>query len=110
MTEAMFDVTPGGIVLRDLGMRRAEQAEPSWTVAAAAWIARLRPGTRFTAEAMTAAVGLPRGEAAQNRNNAVGAVIAGASRGRLIARVGFTQATRPESHARMVAEWLRVAS
>lgn len=106
----MFDITPGGIVLRDLGMERAEASSPEWAVRAASWIARLPLGTRFTAESLTEAVGLPRGEATQNRNNAVGAVIAGASRGRLIARVGFTQATRPESHARMVAEWLRVAS
>lgn len=58
----------------------------------------------FTAEDLIESVGLPH-ESSPNRNNAVGALFTRLARKGIIKRVGYTSATRPESHGRVIALW-----
>ena len=62
-------------------------------------------GSPFTADDIVACAGLPKLEAEQNRNNAVGAFFGALSRRRLIKPLGFAAATRTVSHARTLRVW-----
>lgn len=97
-----------GDALKDAGQALAVDGAPAWSAAAAAWVRDLRPGKRFTSEDLTRAVGLPRGDHALHRNNAVGAVIGGCARRGLIVRTGaFVKSQAPSSHAHLCAIWAR---
>jgi len=105
-------LTPPGVIVRD--RRESEQrkqdgmaaalwtAEP-WRVRAEAWL-QARTAA-FTSEDMVAAVGLPTGGVGVNRNGAVGALVSGWSRRKLIRRVGYASSTRPESHGALLSVW-----
>lgn len=88
------------------GMAEAQEAVPEWADRARAALYDLAlSGEEFTSEELTARVGLPRVDVGQNRNNAVGAVVAAASRAGLIERVGYRRARRPALHAAVVTIW-----
>lgn len=72
-----------------------------WSARAMDWIRQMRPGARFTSDALTAAIGYPPARAA------VGPVIALASRRRLIRSVGVRQSTNPTSNASIIQLWER---
>lgn len=93
---------------RDTGMARALSAQDvvPWPQRAREWIAALPPGAELTSELLTAAVGLPRDPDA-NANNAVGAAMRAAATTGLLVKVGYTQATRKRSHARVLTVWAR---
>jgi hypothetical protein len=95
---------------RDAGAQVATDNTPTWSELAQSWISDQAPGTVFTSEDMTAALGLPRGGVGQHRNNAVGAAILAASRHGVIHRTGYTQSRRPESHAAVIAVWERAGN
>jgi hypothetical protein len=64
-------------------------------------------GRPFTADDVVTDVGLPAGRIASNANNAVGAMMSGAGRRKVIRKTGnYVKGKRPESHSRMVAEWV----
>jgi alpha/beta superfamily hydrolase len=98
-----------GEQLRDQGQARALTAAEEWAEAARACIEWLADqGQPFTSEDVVALIGLPDPSATgSNRNNAVGAVIAGAARRGVIRRVGYRNANRELLHAAVVAEWVR---
>lgn len=98
-----------GAERRDAGATLAANAALPWSEAASRWIVGQAPGALVTAEDVTAAVGLPNA-AASNRNNAVGAALLTAARAGVLVKVGYQQATRKESHARVIAVWQRVAA
>lgn len=99
---------------RGLEDKAAGQAQALNAAAAAEWrenawraIVRLAAsGQPFTSEAVVAAIGLPSGTVASNRNNAVGAIMNAAARAGFIRKTGRrVLAHRRPSHARELAEW-----
>lgn len=65
-------------------------------------------GVPFTSEDITDTIGLPRG-IAQNKNNAVGAMMNGMAVRGIIRKTGRrVQSTRSHSHAREILEWVGV--
>lgn len=96
-----------GLALRDQGMTRAINGAVPWPDLARAWIRQLETGTPFTSEDMTTAVGLPHVTTGTNANNAVGAVMAAASRAGEISHLRYVQARRPISHATRISLWER---
>jgi hypothetical protein len=82
--------------------RRASSAvtvDPEWKARAEAWLERQPTGTRFTADHLVAAVGLPHGSP-----NQVGATIR-AWAGHRIRAIGAELSTRRECHGRLVRVW-----
>ena len=86
---------------------RKEQGQAqAWTTADEQWKAaamtellrRAATGERFTSEDITNTVGLPSGDTALNRNNAVGALIGSAVKRKEIIEVDWTRSTRPTSN------------
>lgn len=74
-------------------------ATEEWKAAALEELRRLAAsGTRFTSEDITAVVGLPSGEIAQHKNNAVGTLMGGARKRGEIIEVDWTRSTRPSSN------------
>jgi hypothetical protein len=93
--------------LKDQGMQSAlsSSAALPWRDRAMAAIEMLAERKQpFTSEDVVAAVGLPRASEA-NANNAVGAVMSLAARRRLIRPIGYVQARRDVSHARVLRQW-----
>lgn len=90
---------------RDEGVEAAGTTAPGALVTA--WKARankaleelIREGSYFSADDLVAAVGMP------PRPNMLGGVFIGARRAGLIEPVGYTQAHRPEAHARVQRTW-----
>jgi hypothetical protein len=76
--------------------------DPQWVADAERWVQRLAPGSLFTAETLTAAIGRP------SHPNAVGARLNALARSGLIAVDGFVQAERSERHASRMLRWRRV--
>lgn len=98
-----------GETLRDNGLRVALDAAPDpWAAQAKREIVRLASQrVPFTSEDVTRSVGLPRGTVSSNANNAVGALIAAASRRGLIVRTGQrVRSKRASSHAAELTEWV----
>jgi hypothetical protein len=93
-----------GELLKEDGMTTALEGSPTWSIEAQQWIRDLPSGQHFTSEDLTFFVGLPR---ATGSNNAVGAIVNSAARRGQIRRIGFAQAFRAVSHARMIAIWER---
>jgi hypothetical protein len=73
-------------------------------------LALARAGHPFSADDVVGIVGVPhRSEA--NRNNAVGALMSAcAKQGWVKPSGGWTKSARPESHSRLVRQWIGVAS
>lgn len=89
------------------GQHLAETAERvhAWhDRALAALDALAAAGAPFTADDLVERVGLP--DTGTNRNNAVGALFAGASRRGVITRAGYRSSTRVSGHGRIVAVWV----
>lgn len=63
--------------------------------------------TTFTIDDVIDLIGLP--AKGQNKNNAVGALMAGASKRGLIRAVGYTESTRAGSHGRAVRLWKKAS-
>lgn len=93
--------------LRIVGTEQAKAHSLTWHEQAVLWIENRRVGRQFTSEDLTDAIGLPR-RVGTNRNNAVGAAMQTASGRRIIKRVGYTTATRKESHGRALTVWERI--
>ena len=93
--------------LRIIGTEQAKAHALPWHERAVLWIESRRVGRQFTSEDLTDAIGLPR-RVGTNRNNAVGSAMQTASRRRIIKRIGYTTATRKESHGRALAVWERI--
>lgn len=66
--------------------------------------AYIREGLMFTADDIVEIIGLP--SSGKNKNNAVGALIAGAAREGLIKKIGYTTAKRKQSHSRIICRWI----
>lgn len=94
-----------GRALRDAGVAAAGSTAPGALVTA--WKAKankaleelIREGSYFSADDLVDLVGLP------PRRNMLGGVFIGARRAGLIKPVGYTQASRPEAHARVQRTW-----
>jgi hypothetical protein len=94
-----------GRARRDAGVAAAGTTAPGALVTA--WKAKaskgledlIREGSYFSADDLVALVGLP------PRRNMLGGVFIGARKAGLIRPVGYTQATRPEAHARVQRTW-----
>lgn len=82
-------------------------APPEWRdLARSTLLSLAASGARFTSEDLVNRIGLPTGDAGANRNNAVGAVFAAASRRGWITRVDYVKAKRAALHAAVVAVWI----
>lgn len=93
--------------LKANGIARANATvAPEWKDLADAAIRELAAsGKEFTSETVTARVGQPVDAEGRAKPNAVGARFSAAARGKLIERVGFTKAQRPNQHATMISLW-----
>lgn len=100
------DQTAEGRRLKDEGTTTALHNAGDWSPAATRALRDLAAtGEGFTADDVVARVGLPRGTA-QNANNALGGLFAGASRAGLIVRTGdMVESRRREGHARRITVW-----
>ena len=96
-----------GIALKTQGQSRAANAATEWSIQAQDWIWDRPRGTRFTADDLINAIGLPN-PSEPNSNNAVGAALSAARKGDLITPNGYTPSTRAASHARIIRVWERV--
>ena len=90
------------------GQADAAGKQWAWTQLARQWVQELPASTFFTADDLTAAVGLPNADLSKRGNNAVGAVFAALSRAHVIQRVRPVQAQRKSSHGTTVWEWVRL--
>jgi hypothetical protein len=94
-----------GRARRDQGVAAAGTTAPGALVTA--WKAKankalgelIREGSYFSADDLVELVGMP------PRPNMLGGVFIGARRAGLIKPVGYTQASRPEAHARVQRTW-----
>lgn len=90
---------------RDEGMEEALKARLEWQQAFKDTADRLKPG-KFTSEHITDIIGLPSGGTGQHRNNAVGAMMAGLAKRKVIRRTGHhVQSSHSSSHAAELTEW-----
>jgi hypothetical protein len=95
--------------LKEYGMQLALDAQPVWADDAYETIKRLADcKIAFTSEDVIEIVGLPSGGVGMNKNNATGAIMNKAARAGIIRKVGYTQATRKESHGSVHAVWIGV--
>lgn len=78
----------------------AARRDHLWWAEADAWVGTLPTGAQFTADDLTAVCGKPEGSA-----NQIGARITTWRRFGIITAAGITQATRPQSHARLMRVW-----
>lgn len=83
----------------------ASRAAMTWTEQAERWL--LSRSSPFTADDLVDTVGLPRGSAGPNQNNAVGALVKSWSRRGLIHPIGYKTARRVKSHGRTLRVWSR---
>lgn len=101
---------PAGRAARDAGQQQALERDDIavWREEFRLAVYRMATAspTPFTSEDVLETVGLPRGEIGQHRNNAVGALMAGMARKGVIRRFGYTQSTRPSSHAAVLSQWV----
>jgi hypothetical protein len=100
-------VMPGdeatGVERRDVGMSRALRAEDFGAKARArCYVEALLPGDELTSETLRHAIGDNALSA-----NAYGALMSSFARDGLIQRIGFVQAQRASSNARMLSLWRR---
>lgn len=95
-----------GLAAKEIGQcQAASVVDAAWWDRARARVQYLAHlGDPFTVEDVIAEVGLPN-NVTSNANNAVGALISRMAKKGLIKRIGYTQAARPESHARAIAVW-----
>lgn len=100
-----FCATRDGAGARDAGIKATARRDLEWWTRAEAWVDNCTDhGTTFTADDLIEAIGLPDG-----CSNAVGAFLSTQRRFGLIEPVGFTEATRPSSHARVLRVWRVIA-
>jgi predicted RNA-binding Zn-ribbon protein involved in translation (DUF1610 family) len=98
-----------GRELADAGMTVAlENAHPAWRVLARATLLELakqtyRTGGSFSAESITAIVGMP--TALSGTHNGVGGLFGWASRKKLITLVGYVASERPDRHSNREGLW-----
>lgn len=72
-------------------------------------VQQMPTGYTFTSETVVELIGLPSGEAAANRNNAVGAMMNALARAGYIHKTGNrTKSVRKELHAAEVNVWVRL--
>jgi len=85
------------------GQRRAVQAlEPEYRVRFFAALEKVRAnGSPFTIDDLTEIVGLP----SEDHRNALGGLMAQAAAEGLIEKVGYAEARRKASHARVISTW-----
>lgn len=97
-----------GLFLREQGTTAALTVAPtSWVDQFTREVERLAAaGKPFTSEDVTAIVGRPRGHA-ENKNNAVGALMMRLARRLHLRRTGQTRiSTEPRSRGRLLCEWV----
>lgn len=78
--------------------------DPEWVHRAEHWIHNQTTGHQFTADTIVSELGKPHGSP-----NQIGALLRGWAQRNLIRGTGYTEATRKESHARIVKVWERTA-
>jgi hypothetical protein len=102
----VFCATRDGHAARDAGIKATAKRDLEWWNRAERWIDTLGTDhcTTFTADDLVDAIGLPDGS-----SNAVGAFLSTQRRFGIIEPVGFTEATRPSSHARVLRVWRVIA-
>lgn len=83
----------------------ALDAKAEWHGRARAYVKSLRPGTLLTSEDITDVIGMPSGQIASNRNNAVGALMQSLARKGLLAKQGYTNSKNPQAHGAVIAVW-----
>ena len=86
------------------GMSRAVMGALDWAITARKAAYRLGLKRDFTSDDVVSEVGLPN-PSDLNANNAVGGLLGQMSMAGLIRRIGHTQSTRPEAHARLISVW-----
>jgi hypothetical protein len=97
-----------GLDLKEAGMQQAlEHALDEWKDRFRATVTHLaNTGLPFTSETVIAEVGLPTSQIASNANNAVGAMMNGLSRKRVIRKTGRrVLSKRASSHGAELTEW-----
>jgi hypothetical protein len=100
-----------GDTLKDVGMDMAKVAAAEWWQQAWTAVETLAvTGAPFGSEDVIRMVGLPRVTRAQNRNNALGALMSQAARAGIIQKVGYMTARRPSSHSNLRILWKGIGS
>ena len=92
--------TTTGVEAKALAIE-ATVSDPEWNRRANVWLFRLGPDRRFTADDLTAAIGLPVGS-----SNQVGAIFRRWATGKSIKPVGYTTSDRASNHGRVLREWV----
>jgi hypothetical protein len=101
---------PTGQERKATGMTQALSADvvQDWKDRFRSAVEGFEPGRRFTSEDVLALVGLPSGEVGMNANNAVGAMMNGLARRRLIVKTGArVLSRRSSSHGAEILLWER---
>lgn len=83
----------------------ALDAKADWHAQARAYVKSLPAGTLLTSEDITDVIGMPAGQIATNRNNAVGALMRSLSKKRLLAHDHYTKSKNPQAHGAVIAVW-----
>ena len=95
-----------GDTLKADGMDMARVAAAEWWQQAWTAVETLASsGVPFGSEDVIRLVGLPRVTRAQNRNNALGALMSQAARAGIIRKCGYMNARRPSSHSNLRILW-----
>jgi hypothetical protein len=96
----VFCATRDGAAARDAGVKATARRDLEWWTRAEAWLDSHYVGQTFTADDLVAAIGLPEGS-----SNAVGAFLRTQRIFGAVEADGFTEATRPSSHGRVLRVW-----
>jgi hypothetical protein len=97
--------TPDALAAKAAGMKAAADAKLEWLARCDTWRQTLTYATRITADDLIAACGLPVGELAAGKNNAVGALFSSWARQGHLVRVDYVQSRRKSSHGHVIAVW-----
>ena len=98
-----------GLVLKQEGIDLALTAHKEWQERFESVIDQLsKSGKPFTSEDVVSLVGLPNKSIGANKNNAVGAMISGLARRKVIRKTGtYVTSRRPSSRGAILAQWVK---
>ena len=98
-----------GLALKQEGIDLALTAHKEWQVRFESVVAQLSmSGKPFTSEDVVSLVGLPNQSIGPNKNNAVGAMMNGLGRRKVIRKTGdYVTSRRPSSRGAILAQWVK---